>query len=126
MQIYGIEPRYQPQTEARFAFFTNNRNITIKLRPGQTLYHSRGQETDEGWKRTSHIWTHMGDRVHMEWHSDGCDCDGRFQQGGESECALSELRAGYEVPGSGVRYPVWREVPGTGWQRDHSAEAMNY
>jgi hypothetical protein len=97
-------------------------DVLVKLREGQTLHHSRGGSTDEGWSSESNIFSFDGRTVTNEWCTDGCDCDGRLSRGGVSFCTVRELRAGYSE--NGVAFPKWQNVGD--YQRDFSAEAMGY
>ena len=121
-----MEPKIQPQTQARFWLFHRSDLVLLKLNPGQSIEHHEGGETDEGFEWTSRLWSHMGDHILIEWSVRGSDCDGRYSRGGTSVMALSELRAGHEYNDNGTlrRFPVYRSD--REWQRDHSAEAMNY
>lgn len=96
--------------------------VLIKMRAGQTLRHSAGHATDEGWTRDSDAWTFDGKIVTHEWVCDGVDCDGRLTQYGESYFAARNAFAGNMV--DGVTFPAWEQ--GDHGQRDYSAEAMGY
>jgi hypothetical protein len=99
-----------------------NEPVLIKMRAGQTLRHSSGGPTDEGWSRDTDVWTFDGRTVTHEWVSDGVDCDGRLTQYGESYFRACDAFAGNEV--DGVRFPAWQQ--GEHGQRDYAAEAMGY
>jgi hypothetical protein len=99
-----------------------NGEVLITLRKDQTLRHSSGGPTDEGWRRESHEWSFDGHIVTHEWSEDGVDCDGRLSREGISWFAGHESRSGYVV--DGIAYPNWHL--GRSWQRDYSAEAMGY
>lgn len=98
--------------------------VLIKLRAGQTLRHSRGGQTDEGWSREDNIWSFDGQTVTHEWVDDSVDCDGRLTRSGKQECPVRALWAGKYNAEDGVTYPDWRAVSQR--QRDYSAEAMGY
>jgi hypothetical protein len=53
-------------------------DVTIKMQPGQTLRHSFGGETDEGWERTSVEFRCFDQHVEADVITDGADCDGRL------------------------------------------------
>ena len=98
--------------------------VLIKMRAGQTLNHSSGGRTDEGWSRSSNSWTFDGETVVCEWVNDGCDCDGRLTRSGEAYFAADKAMAGYRDDEDGVTYPDWQH--GDSGQRDYAAEAMGY
>lgn len=111
---------------ARFWFVADGGDLVkIKMETGDVLRHSACQETDEGWNRTSREWWFDGETLHLSWHRDGRDCDGRLERSGSSTCHFDKLQAGYESPDHiGVRFPVWEHGPES--QRDHTAEAAGY
>lgn len=110
--------------QIRFWHFSHRgESIKIKLRQGQSVRHHFGEPTDEGYRSESQQWTFDGDRVIVEWHADGRDCDGRLESFGESFFFASEVDAGYQDE-SGIKFPRWQEL--AHGQRDHSAEAMGY
>lgn len=110
--------------QARFWTYHKSGVVRIKLNPGQTLYHSHGGPTDEGYSRTSEAYTFDGRMVATEWQVDARDCDGRMTHTGSSYCAVDKLAAGYVDAEAGVAFPAWES--GEGSQRDYSAEAMGY
>ena len=118
---------------ARFWAYINGGPVKITLRPGQTLSHYQAWATDEGWASEGDTWEHTGDGVEHEYASDGADCDGRLSSGGDSYCALCDLRAGnypYITEGDDlemwedVRYPAWQDAGG--YRRDYQAELAGY
>lgn len=96
--------------------------VLIKMRAGQTLSHTSGGPTDEGWHRDVDVWHFDGRTVFHNWCSDGVDCDGRLMQNGKCYFDAAEAFAGNEC--DGVRFPAWQQ--GEHSQRDFSAEAMGY
>ena len=98
--------------------------VLIKLRAGETVHHSHGGPTDEGWHRNSVAYSFDGETVTCEWCADGADCDGRMTRGGTVHCRIDQLQAGYHDQETGERFPKWSE--GETHQRDYAAEAMNY
>jgi hypothetical protein len=108
----------------RFWDYVISEPILIKIKRGQTLRHSRGGPTDEGWHRSSHVWHFDGEKVTCESVSDGADCDGRLTRYSMSECPISKLRAGYVDTVECIAFPAWEPVDES--QRDYSAEAMGY
>lgn len=110
---------------ARFWHYGPHGPVKLTLRPGQSLTHSTGGRTDEGWSRSSMQWTHEGDAVLLEWCDDGSDCDGRLTQTGGGRCALGRLASGESDPEAPeVIYPAWQT--GVASVRDYSAEAAGY
>lgn len=98
--------------------------VKITLRPGQSLRHSHGGRTDEGWTWNETTWMHEGDRVYCAYLNLGADCDGRHDHGGNYQAALDRLAAGYR-DADGYAFPDWR-ADGDEWFRDHTAEAAGY
>lgn len=101
-----------------------NGAVLITLRKGQTLNHSTGGPTDEGWHRESNTWTFDGHTVVCVWRNDGADCDGRLTRHGVSWFPIHDAKAGYHDAELGAYFPDWRG--GQTHQRDYSAEAMGY
>jgi hypothetical protein len=108
----------------RFYDFINGSPVRITLQPGKSLSHSEFQPTDEGYSRISNTWTHMGERVYCETHTDSRDCDGRYSSDVLSVFNISEAAAGFHDVEAGVRLPKWVNVDAR--QRDYTAESMNY
>lgn len=98
--------------------------VRIKIATGQTLHHSHGGRTDEGWHRESRVYSFDGETVSCDWSNDGADCDGRISHGGIVHCAADRLAAGYHDAEAGATFPDWQA--GDSFQRDHSAEAAGY
>jgi hypothetical protein len=107
--------------QARFWTY-NNGAVRIKLNAGQTLRHSHGGPTDEGYHWEANRYSFDGQTVTLEWHSDSRDCDGQMSQGGETVCPIRDLSAGYQD--DGIAFPAWKHVDE--YQRDHAAEAAGY
>lgn len=114
-------PTMKPQT-ARF-WHWHHGAVLIKLQIGQSVCHSHGGRTDEGWHRETNMFSFDGETVTNEWSSDGVDCDGRLSRAGVSFCQVDCLRSGYQDE-TGLRFPEWQQ--GKSSQRDYSAEAMGY
>ena len=108
---------------ARFWHYSHGGAVLIKIRQGQTLHHWVGHSTDEGWTSSTSVWTFDGETLVSEWCDDGVDCDGRLTRSGSSVCTAANLKAGY-VDEDGLAFPLWER--GDEYQRDYSAEAMNY
>lgn len=96
--------------------------VRIKIKAGQTVSHTQGGRTDEGWYRASEVYSFDGETVTCEYFNDGADCDGRHSSGGISFCRVADLAAGYSE--DGIASPAWQH--GRGEQRDYAAEAMGY
>jgi hypothetical protein len=107
--------------QARFWTYHNG-NVRIKLDAGQTVHHSHGGPTDEGYHWEASRYSFDGVMVTCEWQSESRDCDGRMTRGGETCCHVRNLDKGYQE--DGLRFPDWQQVDEH--QRDHSAEAMGY
>lgn len=109
--------------QARF-WTHHNGLVRIKLNAGQTVSHSHGGATDEGYSWTAETYSFDGHTVTCEWHTDSRDCDGRMTRGGEVACSVRNLSRGFRDDECGVTFPEWQEIEAH--QRDHAAEAMNY
>jgi hypothetical protein len=109
---------------ARFWDDCHGAIVRIKIAAGQTLHHSHGGRTDEGWSRESRIYSFDGETVTYEWCNDGVDCDGRLTRCGVCACPVEKLAAGYDDIENGAKFPAWK--PLTESQRDYSAESANY
>jgi hypothetical protein len=96
--------------------------VLIKLEAGQTVTHSSGGQTDEGYSWATNTYSFDGKTVTCEWSTDSRDCDGRYTSSGTSYCPLARLGGGYRE--DEIAYPAWE--PGDARQRDYSAEAMGY
>ena len=107
--------------QARFWTYHNGA-VRIKLNAGQTVHHSHGGKTEEGYSWEANRYSFDGIMVTSEWHSDSRDCDGRMTRGGEAVCHLRNLSAGYAE--DGIRFPDWQQIDEC--QRDYSAEAAGY
>lgn len=101
---------------ARFKVWVNGGEAILTLRPDQTLRRHEFFPTDEGWSSLSEEWFYDGTLVHREWVSDGTDCDGRLTR------HSLDMWDGHTLNDRG--FPDWQE--GAAWQRDYTAESMNY
>lgn len=122
---------------ARFWVYIHGNPVKITIRPGQSLYWSRGGPCEEGWSRESQHWTHEGESVERSTADTASDCDGTHASYGEYSCPLDRLQSG-NAPGwiepefptaepdtwTGVVWPAWDEVSTS--QRDQFAEAAGY
>jgi hypothetical protein len=119
---------------ARFWVWENDGWIKITLKPGQTLRHFRGGETDEGYSNEWQSYEYDGDEgtVVSRYSNESRDCDGRHVYYADSHCPISELQARPPEPADPewgteeipVPRPEWRK--GSASQRDYYAEAMGY
>jgi hypothetical protein len=116
-----VETASTTKKQARFWTYHNGA-VRIKLNAGQTLHHSHGGATDEGYSWEANRYSFDGCMVSLEWHSESRDCDGRMTRGGETVCHVRNLAEGYQE--DGIRFPAWEQADE--YQRDHSAEVMNY
>ncbi|MDE2103991.1 MAG: hypothetical protein KGL39_42535 [Patescibacteria group bacterium] len=103
--------------------------VKLTLRPGQILTIRSGGPTDEGYSFSADTFEHCGDRVTVEYFTEGRDCDGRSSWHCECECPLDQLAAEDKtcesMPESkGIMAPAWQRV--RAGQRDYAAEAMGY
>lgn len=118
------------EDNARFWVWHRGGWVKLTLAPGQCLTTFAGGETDEGYHCETSTFAHHGEAVVWEWHETGRDCDGRYERGGESFCALSDLAARdahAALPireNVGIHAPEWQRA--TGYRRDHAAEAAGY
>lgn len=113
----------------RFMAFVNGDDVTLTLKPGQSLHHYQRGSTDEGWSSSAESWTLSSDGrlLKRENESDGRDCDGRLQRYSTSyaDSNPATFHAGYDpYKDRPAMFPYWTE--GQSYQRDHFAEAMNY
>lgn len=106
---------------ARFWVYANG-PAKITLKPGQTLRHSRGGPTDEGYSYEEDSWEHLGNRIEHNWFVDGRDCDGRMTKTGSRISMLEDLKAHAGL--DDLSYPVWRIEDY--YQRDFEAEKAGY
>ena len=111
--------------QARF-WEHNSGVVKIKINEGETFHHSHGGATDEGYHWEARRYSFDGETVVCEWSTDSRDCDGRYQRGGVVVCRIDQLRAGWNDTENGVQFPAWQDQANEAFQRDHSAEAMNY
>jgi hypothetical protein len=109
---------------ARFWIDRNGGIVRLKLRKGQTVSHSFGGPTEEGYSWTAETYSFDGQTVTCEYGTDARDCDGRVTHSGECSCDVLALRAGYNDLECGVTFPAWQQ--GQSAQRDYSAEAAGY
>lgn len=109
--------------QARFWHYHNG-VVRIKLNAGQTIHHSHGGATDEGysWETVSYYFD--GEIVTCAWCTDARDCDGRMTRNGITHCSIHELACGHRDDETGITFPAWQH--GENGQRDYSAEAMGY
>jgi hypothetical protein len=109
--------------QARFWHYHNGA-VRLKINAGQTIHHSHGGATDEGYSWEAVAYSFDGETVTCEWATQSRDCDGRMDRNGVTHCPADQLAAGYRDDEFGVTYPAWQQ--GESGQRDYSAEAMGY
>jgi hypothetical protein len=111
-------------TTARFWTYHIEGMVRVSLRDGESLHHSRSQETDEGWCSEATRWTLENGVVIRETVTDGRDCDGRLTRHYEDQCPVELLASqpAYDAPE--LMVPTWQDRKSS--QRDEYAEAMNY
>lgn len=106
---------------ARFWTYVHGDLVKLTLRPGQTLEHSEGGPTEEGYHWLWIEWTLHHDHVTRFTREDSRDCDGRVTDEEHAECALDQLSA-HEF--EGTRFPQWERSHER--HRDYNAEAAGY
>lgn len=81
---------------ARFKVDINDSEVTITLRPGESISHSTSEDTDEGYAWQGTTWTYDADDgvVIRQWGYGGRDCDGVSSTSGTDYCEVSKLRSG--------------------------------
>ena len=117
---------------ARLKVWINDSEVTITLRPGESISHSTSEPTDEGYQWSGTTWTYnAGDGVvTREWGYGGRDCDGETSTSGTDYCPVDKLKtattneyigpAGYESGAWDDDH--WAEVPGfPEWQEEQPA-----
>ena len=93
--------------KVRFWHYGVNEPVLITIKAGQTLSHTTGGPTDEGWHRDLYQWDFDGEFLRREHVSDGTYCDGRMTDFAECLCHVSQVANGNidpDVPG--LLYPA--------------------
>jgi hypothetical protein len=104
--------------------------VKLTLAPNQDVEFYERHPTEEGWSSLWQRYYNDGNGVSYEWGSDGVDCDGRLEQGGESFCQFSDLMSRDMnmldpcPENEGIYAPQWQSVDSH--QRDYQAEAAGY
>lgn len=117
---------------ARFKVWWCDDEVTLTLRPGQTLHAYAGGATDEGYFSVWESWTHTGFGILRVTEGDSRDCDGRMSTHDSEFCTLQNLRSyAYcdrcdpdEPPRIVSGLPKWDTVSRS--QKDYTAEAAGY
>ena len=110
---------------ARFEILAHGEQVTLTLRPGQSLSWGTWARTDEGWSSEFATWEFDGEYVTRDCGTDGRDCDGRLSSAHVARCHVSRLRAhSYDIDGVIYHAPDWDTVEHS--QRDYAAEAAGY
>lgn len=108
---------------ARFWTLVNGSPVKLTLAPDQTLQHTSGGATDEGYSWECAAWSFDGQTITHSYHQKACDCDGPIEHWSAMHCELAKLHTGFDE-GAGIRYPSWEQ--GEHSQRDHNAERAGY
>ena len=79
-----------------------------QTRPGRS--HASGGRCEEGYRIEYQRWEHTGEGIEYHWATEARDCDGRFDQGGESFAPLDQLavRPAYDQPE--ILGPEWKSL----------------
>jgi len=98
----------------------------ITLKVGHTVTREESHRTEEGFSSTVTEYSFDGEYVTRSTEYSGRDCDGRLDTYSTVRAHHLDLAAwkGGEPRRASCWYPKWERVEA--WQRDHSAEAMNY
>lgn len=119
--------RTRRTNQFRFWTFENNSSVRLKIERGQTLRWWSFDQDEEGWSARMATWSIDDERdlLVLEFLTQGRDCDGRHEFGGEMVCSLWDLESG--TAADGVRYPDFDwDWDDKCWQRDEFAEAAGY
>jgi len=103
----------------RFIAWINGGGVTLKIKPSQTINHSQGQQTDEGYRRQSTTYEGVDDGVCRTICVNERDCDGQHRTITESFCSWGRLK---ELDG----YPDWQCTSSGRTHYDAHAQAMGY
>ena len=114
----------------RFKVRENSSEVTITLRPGQSLSWGYSRPDDEGYSYYSVTWEHTEHGVRASIESGGRDCDGRIDRGYVLFCKTEDLKT-HEwqscIMGDETIYrdwPKWEEEESQVY--DEYAQAMGY
>ncbi len=107
---------------ARFLVWINGGWVKITLCPNESLRHTVGGPTDEGFFQDSVSWTHDGAGVTAEHYSYQSDCDGRHEDTSEVYCPIEQLRS--HPSEHGALTPDWHKLGSR--QYDQYAELAGY
>lgn len=128
MKRFKLLPR-----NARFWEYINDGWVKITVPEGQTRRWGKYYRTDDGWSSEGVFYENDGIVVIATNVNQGVDCDGRLSGGCKLFCQLERLQAKpvevvhpygdywYIMP---VPLPDWQKIES--WQRDYTAESMNY
>ena len=122
-------------TAARWWEPVNGSWVKITLRPGQSLTHHTGGETEEGYSYTTEQWDFDGRTVERFSFTRSMDCDGRGSSEYGQSCPVERLGTGPHLwlgwnpdhtdrIDPSRRRPDWQDDRAS--QRDYSAEAAGY
>lgn len=86
----------------RFRAYLNSGQVTLTIKAGQTIHHSRCEQTDEGYRRDSTTYEADEEGILRTIYRDERDCDGQHSSDHESFCPWDRL---HELGG----WPDWRQ-----------------
>ena len=129
----------------RFKADINDGEVTLDMKPNDTIQHSWHEPTDEGYSGGTVTFEADDEGIYRTYYTYGKDCDGCISSESIDFCPWDELKAydgrrkaiGYaDVVEDGVTYHEMQYEPDTGWpnwQRyessrhyDQYAQAMGY
>ena len=129
----------------RFKADINDGEVTLTMKPGDTIKHGWHEPTDEGYGGGSVTFVADIEGVYRTYYTYGKDCDGKVESVSVDFCPWVELKAydgrrkqlGYaNVVEDGVTYHEMQYEPDPGWPNwqeyessrhyDQYAQAMNY
>lgn len=96
---------------ARFWHWHTAGWVKLTLRKGQTLTHSQGGPTDEGYSRETTTWSFDGEYVYCELSSDARDCDGPHSTSCRSCCLPRDLKVRDMHADEQARAILWGDDP---------------
>ena len=114
----------------RFWDYVGYRNgyVKLTLKPGESIVHHGGGESDEGWAWWSNTYTYNEEEgiIELRMGANGSDCDGPYSSCQDMWCPIDRLDAREASEGPMKRPPSPKWERGEYFQRDYFAEAMGY
>jgi len=129
----------------RFKVDINDGEVTLDMKPGDTIEHGWWEPTDEGYSGGTVTFEAHEEGIFRTVYDHGRDCDGSISSLRKDFCPWDELKAydgrrkqlGYaDVVEDGVTYHEMQYEPDPGWPNwqehersrhyDQYAQAMNY